>query len=168
LVQLSCQCEVQLRDTDFKNVSIATFFAFPLVLWQTKGRPGDLYPVNMTHWSLFFELAINFVYTGLVKHLKTGILAAVCLASFVGLVYAIATSGHNLGDLGAKPPTLMLGFLRVTFPFSLGVLLNRIPPSPLFNRGIGPFLYGFLFILLMAPWLPKNWYSEIMIVGLVF
>jgi peptidoglycan/LPS O-acetylase OafA/YrhL len=156
------------RDIDIQSVLIATFFAFLLLPWQTKGRPGDLYPVNTPHWSLFFELAINLVYASLVKHLKTCILAVVCLTSFVGLVYTTATNGLSLGDLGAKPPTFMLGFLRVTFPFSLGVLLYRFQCPLQFKRDISPLLCSFLFILLMAPWFPRNWYSEILIVGVLF
>jgi peptidoglycan/LPS O-acetylase OafA/YrhL len=156
------------KDIEIQSVAIAAFWAFLLMPWQTKGRPGDLYPLNTPHWSLFFELAINFVYAILAKRLPNYILVAVSLGSLAGLVYAVGTNYYSIGDLGARPPTFMLGFLRVTFPFSIGVLLYRVVRPPLFQRDYSTLLCGLLFFVLICPWFPKNWHSEILFIGLVF
>jgi peptidoglycan/LPS O-acetylase OafA/YrhL len=157
------------KDLDLRDVMLASFFAFFLIPRQIEGRPDSLYPANTPHWSLFFELAINMVYASLIKYLNTGVLCAVCLASFAGLVYALPASGYYLIEFGLISPTFALGILRVTFPFTLGVLLYRFQRSPKpLGRDISPFLCGFLFIILLTPWLPRAWYFEILIVSLVF
>jgi peptidoglycan/LPS O-acetylase OafA/YrhL len=157
------------KDIDIESVGIAAFWALLLLPWETKGRPGDLYPLNAAHWSLFFELVINFVYGGLVKYLNNRVLIAVCFFSFVGLFYVVSTNGYSLAELGSRPPTFLMGYLRVTFPFSVGVLLFRLNPSPpKIKRDLGPLLCAILFAVLVLPFFPKNWYSELLVVGLVF
>jgi peptidoglycan/LPS O-acetylase OafA/YrhL len=167
-VILGMRCVIK-KDIDIQSVGIAAFYAFLLLPRELAGRPGELYPVNTPHWSLFFELVINFVYAGLIKYLNSYTLIAVCLVSLIGLCYT-GISGYSLADLGPRPAVFLQGFLRVTFPFSVGVLLFRFENSRKFKRDFSPLLCAILFSVLMFP-LPfsaHNWYWQIAVVGLVF
>ena len=62
----------------------------------------------------------------------------------------------------------MMGFLRVTFPFTVGVLLVGLEHQLKFERDFSPHLCVFLAVILLGPFFPNNWYSEILVVGLVF
>lgn len=85
-----------------------------------------LYPANPPAWSLLFELLANVAFAGWLVRLRTRWLVVVALAGFVGFaVAAVAAQGSNLGW---GWPQLPGGMARVTFAFTVGVVLARIDP----------------------------------------
>jgi peptidoglycan/LPS O-acetylase OafA/YrhL len=73
------------------------------------------YPLNPPHWSIAFEIMINYVYALVAPKLATGRLAATVVLSAVWL--ASATIAHGNGN--------HLSPARVVFGFSIGVLMFR-------------------------------------------
>jgi peptidoglycan/LPS O-acetylase OafA/YrhL len=87
----------------------------------------DCYPMNAATWSLFFELAANFVHGACAKYVTKFRLLAVMAISFVVLVLC-ALYFHSL-NVGAQPRNFIGGFARIGFSFSLGLLLYRLHAS---------------------------------------
>jgi peptidoglycan/LPS O-acetylase OafA/YrhL len=88
------------------------FLAFP-----------NFFLFNGAHWSISFELLINFIHAALLPWLSNRVLAGIAGACALWIAFGI----HRYGtlDLGWDWPTLAYGFPRVFFGFFLGVLLYR-------------------------------------------
>jgi peptidoglycan/LPS O-acetylase OafA/YrhL len=86
-------------------------------------RAGQLFPLDVPAWSLFFELLVNFAFVALWPWLTTRRLAAACLI----LVPALATIAFCRGDVDAGWlfGTLWIGAIRALFGFSLGIVIAR-------------------------------------------
>ena len=97
---------------------IAMRIFYPLNL-----APQCLYPLNFPSWSLFFELCANGAYALFFKRLTTRTLVRVSVVCGVLLV-AKGLHGKTL-DYGAVFSGSYIGFLRVIYSFSIGVLLFR-------------------------------------------
>lgn len=88
-------------------------------------NPWDrrLYPVNEPAWSLFFELAVNFVAALWWRRLSMKVLIGLVVTGAIGLIaVAVATGTIDGGDMWRGFP---LGLFRVWFSFFAGVLLYR-------------------------------------------
>lgn len=87
----------------------------------------DIFPLNVAHWSLFFELAANFVHAALAKVVTEARLWAVLAVSFVALVF----SAFHFGvlNIGWGVESFYGGFARIAFSFTLGLLLYRLHTS---------------------------------------
>lgn len=90
---------------------------------------GEMFPLNGPGWSLFFEYIGSILYAILLHRLSTRWLAAVVVASGVGLAacaFSDMSGAYHLGvgwsmaDWG-----WMGGFLRLSFSFSAGLLISR-------------------------------------------
>ena len=103
------------------------------------------FPFDPPTWSLFFELAINFVYVAIFRFLSTGRLLGLALACLVPLVL-LAVKGQGL-DAGDTAEDFWLGGIRVGFPFFAGVLLCRFKDLPAFQRIRAPFWVQALVLL---------------------
>jgi peptidoglycan/LPS O-acetylase OafA/YrhL len=67
----------------------------------------------------------------------------------VGAALTIWTAVTQGGlDVGSRNATFILGFCRVLFPFSCGVLIRRLPVTP---SRLSPLLFALLFALLLGP-----------------
>lgn len=84
---------------------------------------GQLFPLNVPTWSLFFELMINFAFVALWPWLTTRRLVAACLVCIPALV-AIACRQGGL-DAGWLYSTAWIGAVRTIFGFSLGIVIAR-------------------------------------------
>lgn len=86
--------------------------------------PGaDLYPLNAPAWSLLWELAINLLYAATFRWLSLRVLLAVCGLSAFGVIALAAWHGDL--DVGVRWSQWHGGAIRVSFAFTLGVILER-------------------------------------------
>lgn len=112
--------------------------AWPGAGYDVRGN-GEMYSLNGPSWSLFFEYIGNVVYALLVRRLSNRGLALLTL--IVGLLWALffATDVPQYGMMGVgwtlDGVNFAGGFLRMMFPFSLGMLLAR-NFTPVRVRGI--------------------------------
>lgn len=82
---------------------------------------GDIFPLNIPSWSLFYELLVNVLYASVYQWLSKKSIIAILIVSFVILSLGILkTGGANLG------PSLLDAhwtFARTVFSFSAGLLI---------------------------------------------
>ncbi len=90
---------------------------------------GEMFPLNGPSWSLFFEYIGSILYALVLRRLSTRALAWVVALSGAGLAVGAFTNlsgayhigfGWSMGDFG-----WIGGFLRLSFSFSMGLLLTR-------------------------------------------
>lgn len=126
--------------------------------YEVRGN-GEMFPLNGPSWSLFFEYIGNIVYALLIRRLSTRALA--CLVAATGCAwgwFAVTdVSGYDMIGVGwaADPMNLCGGFLRMMFPFSLGMLLARVF-KPVKVRGIFWISIAVLFGLFSIPYVSKD------------
>jgi peptidoglycan/LPS O-acetylase OafA/YrhL len=82
-----------------------------------------LFPLDFPAWSLFWELIVNMLFAFTWRRLTGARLVAVSMLSAAGLFVLVIAQGDANG--GFSTATLLMGFTRATFGFSLGVLLAR-------------------------------------------
>ncbi|HEX8605737.1 MAG TPA: acyltransferase [Pseudoduganella sp.] len=101
--------------------SVLTLFFLPSSLsWS-----DYLFPLNSVYWSLFFELAVNFIYALALSRLTDGVLKAVALvAALVCAVLALRTGTLDHGFM-FNVQSVVGGLARSAFGFSVGVLFYR-------------------------------------------
>lgn len=85
---------------------------------------NSLFPFNIAAWSLFFEMAVNLVYAVLAPWLSTRRL--ILAAAGFGALLVVGVLGFGSAGVGAAWDTFWLGFPRVGFSFTLGVLVQRL------------------------------------------
>lgn len=117
---------------------------------------GEMFPLNGPSWSLFFEYIANIMYAIFLRRLSTKALVAfTCLSGLGLLAYAIADM-PGYGSLGVgwtlADGNLLGGFLRVTFPFSAGLLLSR-KFRPMKIRGAFWVCSAMILALLIVPFI---------------
>jgi peptidoglycan/LPS O-acetylase OafA/YrhL len=84
---------------------------------------GLLFSVNCVQWSLAFELIANLTHVLVLRRLSQRTLIAICAACGTAMVVAIDAFG-TVG-MGAELDTVLYGFPRVGFSYTLGILLAR-------------------------------------------
>ena len=102
--------------------------AVPGVPYEVRGN-GEMFPLNGPGWSLFFEYIGNICYALFMRRMSTKVLA------FFTLLLGIAHAWFFIGDIsqydmigvGWTIDTVNFwgGFIRMLFPFSMGMLLAR-------------------------------------------
>ena len=115
------------------GVAVAMSFllipAIPGTPTDVRGN-GEMFPLNGPSWSLFFEYIGNILYALVLRRLSTRVLGWVVALSAVGVaVYAIGNGSgyYNMGVGWSLAGTGFLGgFLRLSFAFSAGLLMQRI------------------------------------------
>ncbi len=99
-------------------------------LWHGRATGWELFPSNGPLWSLFFEIAINFIWAAFLAGRSTRVLC-VLVAVSAGFLVALGLRSGTL-DIGWDAVTLAGGAARVGFGFGTGLLLHRarfaIPP----------------------------------------
>lgn len=110
---------------------LAAMFLIPAVPGQPREirGNGEMFPLNGTNWSLFFEYIGNIVYALIIRHLSTAWLRVLTIVT--GLLLAAFSlfdvSGYNQLGIGWTLDAVNFtgGFLRMLFPFTLGMLISR-------------------------------------------
>ena len=132
--------------------------AWPGTMHEVRGN-GEMFPLNGPAWSLFFEYIGNICYALFIRRLSTKALS--WLVVFLGAIYiwfaVTNVSGYEMIGVGWTIDTVNFfgGFLRMMFPFSLGMLLAR-NFKPMKVRGIFWIAIVALFGLFSVPFFPST------------
>lgn len=163
-----------LRPGDFsmaqhvRDIAVAMLMGFLCMptLWPTTLEP-TVFPLNSPVWSLFFELAANACCVPLYRSRHAArVLAVIAAASLAAIAWAILADDSV--NLGSVPADFLLGFPRVAWSFSLGLILARVPaPAVRLNRWACATL---LCAVLACPALPPgvNGWFDLSAVSIVF
>lgn len=132
--------------------------AWPGAAHEIRGN-GEMFPLNGPSWSLFFEYIGNICYALFIRRLSTKALRV--LVAVLGVIYIWFSVGNvsgyeNVGVGWTIGDTVNIfgGFLRMMFPFSLGMLLAR-NFKPVRVRGIFWLAIVLLFALFSVPFFPS-------------
>ena len=132
--------------------------AIPGALHEVRGN-GEMFPLNGPSWSLFFEYIGNICYALFIRRLSTKALS--WLVVVLGVVYIWFSVGNvsgyesvGVGWTLGDSVNIFGGFLRMIFPFSLGMLLAR-NFKPMKVRGIFWIAIVVLLGLFSVPFFPS-------------
>ena len=132
--------------------------AYPGAGYEVRGN-GEMYSLNGPSWSLFFEYLGNIMYALFIRRLPNKALA--CLVAISGALWAWFAIGNVSGyDMLGVGWTLggynfLGGLLRMTFPFTLGMLIAR-NFKPVRVPGIFWISIAVLFALFSVPYIPAD------------
>ncbi len=132
--------------------------AYPGAKYEIRGN-GEMFPLVGPAWSLFFEYIGNICYALFIRRLSTRMLSVWVILSGILLAWfaVFNVSGYESIGVGwtLDPVNAGGGFLRMFFPFSMGMLLARtFRPVPV--RGIFWMASIVLFILFSIPFFPSS------------
>lgn len=151
-------------ETPFPWVMVALLLTFLFVPaysgagYEVRGN-GEMFPLNGPSWSLFFEYIGNIVYALLIRRLPNK--ALVVLVAVIGVLWSwfsiTDVSGYDALGVGWAFDTVNLcgGFLRMMFPFTIGMLISR-HFKPVEVRGIFWISIAMLFALFSLPYIPVD------------
>ena len=120
---------------------------------------GEMFPLNGPSWSLFFEYIGNILYALVIRRLSTKALA--WLVGLLGIVFVGFAVGNasGYGSIGVgwtlDSVNFCGGLLRMLFPFTLGMLLQRTC-RPAQMRGAFVVCTLLLFGVFSVPFLGAN------------
>ncbi|GBQ26446.1 acyltransferase [Gluconacetobacter azotocaptans] len=123
--------------------SALTPYPLALLYIPWSGPKGELYPLNLPAWSLFYELAVNMAMAVGWRRLTNRALLVLVALSALGLIASAFAIGSLNGGLSWRGAPIAVS--RVTFSFFLGILLWRVrlrslkiaAPIPLIILAIG-------------------------------
>ena len=102
--------------------------AVPGVPYEVRGN-GEMFPLNGPGWSLFFEYIGNVCYALFMRRMSTKVLAIFTLLLGIahGWFFVGDISQYDMIGVGWTIDTVNFwgGFIRMLFPFSVGMLLAR-------------------------------------------
>ena len=131
--------------------------AYPGAGYEIRGN-GEMFPLNGPSWSLFFEYIGNIVYALVLRRLSNKILTALVAITGILWVWFVATdvSGYDMIGIGWTLDAVNFfgGFLRMMFPFTLGMLMAR-KFKPTRIPGIFWISIAVLFALFSIPYIQK-------------
>lgn len=150
--------------------------AYPGAPYEVRGN-GEMFPLNGPGWSLFFEYIGNIIYALLIRRLSNRLLAilvAVLAVAYTWFAVGNVSGYENMG-VGWTLDTVNFagGFLRMMFPFSVGMLLAR-NFKPTRVRGIFWIAIAVLFAAFSVPFIASkgsiciNGIYEVFCVALLF
>lgn len=132
--------------------------AYPGAGYDVRGN-GEMYSLNGPSWSLFFEYLGNIMYALFIRRLPNKTLA--CLVAISGALWAWFAignvSGYDMLGVGwtLDGTNFLGGLLRMTFPFTLGMLIAR-NFKPVRVPGIFWISIAVLFALFSVPYIPAD------------
>lgn len=135
--------------------------AVPGVPYEVRGN-GEMFPLNGPTWSLFFEYIGNICYALFMRRMSTKVLALFTL--LFGIIHAWFFIGdisqYDMIGVGWTIDRVNFwgGFIRMLFPFSMGMLLARTY-RPREIKGIFWVCSCALITLFAVPYIPSSSYS---------
>jgi peptidoglycan/LPS O-acetylase OafA/YrhL len=125
-----------------------------------------LYPLNVPSWSLAWEWVANIVYALLCRRLGRRSLIAILVPAEIAL--AAAAWVHGSLDIGADWGTPLMGIVRVTASFTMGLLIFDLMQSGSLPRLRFPPALTIL-VLALVLMLPKSlgWAKDVLAVWIV-
>lgn len=136
--------QVLLASSPMSGASLLAAVSLNLAMMPCAWGNNPLFPLNVPAWSLFFELAINLAFASLLLRSKPSRCRILVCLSGIALLMATSRSGVGM-DFGWNSLTFALGFVRVAFSFTLGVLIARSAPAVMRPQS----LLAFLFVAIM-------------------
>lgn len=129
--------------------------AYPGAPYEVRGN-GEMFPLNGPSWSLFFEYIGNILYAMVLRRLSKGLLLSVTLVLGVLLLAFTSLDMAGIGMFGVgwtlDGINFFGGLLRMTFPFSCGLLLSKLY-RPRLVRGGFLLAASILVMLLFVPYI---------------
>ena len=131
--------------------------AVPGVPYEVRGT-GEMFPLNGPGWSLFFEYIGNVCYALFIRRMSTKVLAFFTL--LLGIVHAWFFIGdisqYDMIGVGWTIDAVNFwgGFIRMLFPFSIGMLLARTF-RPRKVKGAFWICTAALIVLFAVPYIPS-------------
>ena len=126
----------------------------------------NLFNLNAPSWSLFWEYVANLAYATILFRASKKILTILVVIGAVALFYIGWQYGNLLG--GWNGETFLHGFARISFSFSMGMLIHR--SGWIIKNKLG--LLGMCALLMLAFLVPYNeqwtWLIEPLIVIFYF
>ena len=150
--------------------------AVPGVPYEVRGN-GEMFPLNGPGWSLFFEYIGNICYALFMRRMSTKVLAFFTL--LLGIAHAWFfigdVSGYDMIGVGWTIDAINFwgGFIRMLFPFSMGMLLARTF-RPRNVKGAFWICSAALIALFAVPYIPStdgvslNSLYEFVCIGVIF
>lgn len=132
--------------------------AVPGVPYEVRGN-GEMFPLNGPTWSLFFEYIGNICYALFMRRMSTKLLALFTL--LLGITHAWFFIGdisqYDMIGVGWTIDRVNFwgGFIRMLFPFSMGMLLARTF-RPREVKGLFWICSCSLIALFAVPYIPSN------------
>jgi peptidoglycan/LPS O-acetylase OafA/YrhL len=93
------------------------------ILWQTT-LEYSIFPLDGPVWSLFFEIAANFIFAPLAKRRLEIAISLILVTSALLLFWGSYRLGTT--DLGPLPTNFWFGFPRVGWSFTVGIVLFNL------------------------------------------
>ncbi|MBB2201004.1 acyltransferase family protein [Gluconacetobacter tumulisoli] len=109
---------------DLTVESMTISFLFNLFMLPSPLNIAEIFPLNGSQWSMFFELMVNILYATILFRLPTRSIVSIAFLAGVGIV-ATALQFGTL-NIGWAWPTFSGGIFRSIYAFSAGVLINRL------------------------------------------
>ncbi len=116
------------------NIFLALIFgmllipAYPGARYDIRGN-GEMFPLNGPSWSLFFEYIGNLLYALVLRRLSVRWFKAATALLGISFAYFAITNASGYGNIGVgwtlDYTNFWAGLIRMLFPFSLGILLQR-------------------------------------------
>ncbi|CAN5751886.1 acyltransferase [soil metagenome] len=149
-------CWLSGTDPRLNATVLAASLLFGLVMLPSLySWNGEIFPLNPPAWSLFFELAINALYAATHRYLTPRRLIAVAVLSGA-ILLEMALTGQAL-DEGHNWSHFATGFVRVTYSFTLGIVLFHLPCRPMMSSRWSAAILLLAAAILMVPRLGA-WY----------
>lgn len=124
-----------------------------------------LFPANAVAWSLFFEVAVNFIYVVTWRYWTTKNLIVWCFATFFVL---IAARIQLLSfDVGWNWGNIIGGAARISYSFPMGVLIYRLWQSGYLRVKIPFFVIFIATIFMLVPISKWNLTGQLRFVGYI-
>ena len=139
-------------------LTICMIPAVPGVPYEVRGN-GEMFPLNGPGWSLFFEYIGNICYALFMRRMSTKLLAVFTL--MLGVVHAWFFIGdvseYDMIGVGWTIDAVNFwgGFIRMLFPFSMGMLLARTF-RPRKVKGAFWICTAALIVLFSVPYIPSD------------
>lgn len=114
----------------FMALILAIFFipAYGGAPYDVRGN-GEMFPLNGPSWSLFFEYIGNILYAIFIRRLSTRWLKLFTAILGISFIIFATTNASGYGNIGVgwtlDTTNFFGGLLRMLFPFTLGMLLQR-------------------------------------------
>ncbi|MBO5974299.1 MAG: acyltransferase [Paludibacteraceae bacterium] len=110
---------------------LLTMFMIPAIPgspYEVRGN-GEMFPLNGPMWSLFFEYIGNIVYALIIRRLSTKVLTILTILLGIAHAYFFVGDVSDYDSVGVgwtiDNVNFWGGFVRMLFPFSVGMLLSR-------------------------------------------
>lgn len=124
-----------------------------------------LFYFNAASWSIFFEITVNLLFLGILRHL--GLVPLFSLSCLFAVLLGLAGQAHGSLDGGLTAATFHLGTLRVLFGFTTGMVLYLSHRRSNWKTG-APIAAGAVVVLCASFLVSGGWLADCLFVIFVY